>query len=112
MECTEDKNSEIQKIKGLHSALHNQCFAFVLGKMQMLKYPLLKFIKEDCLMGLFGGFGGPNGKGGDCCEMLMLFWLLNSCGCGMNINIDCDTIIWLLLLSNLCGKGEGFNPCH
>ena len=64
-------------------------------------------------MGLFGGFGGgPNGKGGDCCEMILLFWLLNSCGCGMNINIDCDTIMWLLLLTNLCGKGEGFNPCH
>lgn len=64
-------------------------------------------------MGLFGGFGGPNGKGGDnCCELILLIWLLSSCGCGMNINIDCDTIILLLLLSNLCGKGEGFNPCH
>lgn len=62
-------------------------------------------------MGLFGGnFGG---KQGNCCELILMFWLLNSCGCGLNFNIDCDTIILLLLLSNLCGNGEHYgNGCH
>ena len=49
MECTEDKNSKIQKIKGLHSALHINNLLFVLGKNATVECPLKKFIKEDCL---------------------------------------------------------------
>ena len=36
-------------------------------------------------------------------------------GCGMNINLDCNTIIILLLLTTICGNNEhhfGNGGCH
>ena len=75
---------------------------------------LIKILKEDYLMGLFGGFGGRNGN--DCCDIIMILFLLNQCGCGCNINLDCDTLILLLLFSTLCGSEKGMggcgNPCR
>ena len=63
-------------------------------------------------MGLFGGFGGRNGN--DCCDLILILFLLNSCGCGCGINLDCNTIIMLLLFTTLCGQEKicGGNPCH
>lgn len=65
-------------------------------------------------MGLFGGNMGCGGNN-DCCDLILLFLLLNSCGCGMNINLDCNTIIILLLLTTICGNNEhhfGNGGCH
>mgnify|MGYP005807899441 FL=1 len=60
-------------------------------------------------MNFFGGSGCGDvgrdcGYGNDCCSLIFLILLLNCCGgCGMKgINIDCGTILLLLLRSN-CG---------
>lgn len=50
-------------------------------------------------------FGGCNGNGTN------LLSGGNSCGCG-NGNSCCEWIIWLLILSNICGgNGCGNNGC-
>ena len=60
-------------------------------------------------MNFFGGSGcGDVGRecggfGGDCCSLIFLIMLLNCCGGGFKgINVDCGTILMLLLLS-YCG---------
>lgn len=58
-------------------------------------------------MGLFGGNCGCGGQKMDCCEIILILWLLTSCGCGMNF--DCNTMIILLLLLT-CGGCN--NNCH
>lgn len=59
-------------------------------------------------MRMFGNnMGGCGGRTNDCCDMFILFWLLTSCGCG--INIDCNTLIILILLLNCCG---GHDDCR
>ncbi len=63
-------------------------------------------------MNFFGGSCGDTmnrdcgGCGNDSCSLLFLILLLQCCGgCGMKgINVDCGTILFLLLLSN-CGCG-------
>ena len=91
---------------------HNQCNCIIVGKHNRLDMSFEKFLKEDYLMGLFGGFG--NGTNEGCCDLLLILFLLNSCGCGCNINLDCNTIIMLLLFSTICGpeRGMGGHPCH
>lgn len=66
-------------------------------------------------MNLFGGFGGGCGNtcnggcGCDCCTLIILIWLLQSCGCNHgtdNMNLggcDCCTILLLLILLGCCG---------
>lgn len=54
--------------------------------------------------------GGTNGCGcNNCCDLILLILLLNSCGggCGMNGMNSCDIIWLILLLSCFCGGGCG-----
>ena len=62
--------------------------------------------------GFFGGFGGCNNGCGtgmnmqlDCCTILLLLFLLNQCGC--------NDMTWLILILLLCGCNGGNTPtCH
>lgn len=56
-------------------------------------------------MGLFGGHGGMTNI--DTTDLILMLVLLNSFGCG--INVDCTTLVIILLL--LLG-GNGFGCCN
>jgi hypothetical protein len=101
------KNLKAQKIKGLHSALHNACsLPYGWGLAKAWHKSFVKN-KGGLLMKLFGGnMGGGCGQQRplDCFEIILLLWILNSFGCG--INFDCNTLIILLLLLSLGGGND------
>lgn len=60
--------------------------------------------------GFFGGFGNCNGGCGginmnmDCCTLIFLLIILGQCGC--------NDITWLILILLLCGCGNNTPTCH
>lgn len=61
--------------------------------------------------GLFGNnnCGCGNNKPMECCDIIVLLFLLSMCGCG--IGLDCNMLILILLLTTCCGGCEHTNNC-
>ncbi|MGN1162684.1 MAG: chorion class high-cysteine HCB protein 13 [Christensenellales bacterium] len=63
----------------------------------------------------FGNFGGHDCCGCDICSLIFLLLLLQCCGCGNGFGMDggcgCGSILWLILLLNCCCCGNKQPTC-